>query len=184
VDLERQGFAERIRRLQARISLRVPAADAVKRTVTGCTPDGRLDVVVYYALHRPLVRAARHSVFTTPSRRKSVRYAGWEICPELADFEGARNAREGHYKQRSWSAGLESFRATRASNLALLRGLDKEQWQRRGSQQGVGPISMCDMPSLMAEHDDAHRTEIDEWLRQQAQTPQQAGQGDCGNDNA
>jgi hypothetical protein len=33
----------------------------------------------------------------------------------------------------------------------------------RGSP-GVGPISMCDMPSLMAEHDDSHRSEITAWL--------------------
>ena len=98
-----------------------------------------------------------------------------EICPELADFEGARIAREGNYKQRSWSQGLETFRATRTANLALLRGLGKEQWLRRGNQQGIGPMAMCDMPSLMAEHDDAHRTEIDEWLRGQTQTRGQAG---------
>ena len=87
-----------------------------------------------------------------------------EVCPELADFEGASIAREGNYRQRSWSQGIEAFRRTRAANLAQLRGLGKEQWLRRGNQQGVGPVTMCDMPSLMAEHDDAHRAEIEQWL--------------------
>jgi hypothetical protein len=87
-----------------------------------------------------------------------------EICPDMEDFAGARIAREGNYKQRSWTQGLEEFRNTRIANLAILRNLDEPQWLRRGTQQGVGPISMCDMPSLMAEHDDSHRSEITAWL--------------------
>ena len=87
-----------------------------------------------------------------------------EICPDLEDFAGARIAREGNYKQRSWTQGLEQFRNARSANLAILRNLDEQQWLRRGTQQGVGPISMCDMPSLMAEHDDSHRNEISAWL--------------------
>ena len=87
-----------------------------------------------------------------------------EVLPELADFEGARIAREGNYKQRSWVQGIDEFRTTRNANLAQLRNLSEAQWLRRGSQQGVGPISMCDMPALMAEHDAAHRAEIAAWL--------------------
>jgi len=87
-----------------------------------------------------------------------------EICPDLEDFAGARIAREGNYKQRSWTRGLEEFRNARNANLAILRKLDEQQWLRRGTQHGVGPITMCDMPSLMAEHDDSHRNEITAWL--------------------
>ena len=87
-----------------------------------------------------------------------------EICPALENFEGARIAREGHYKQRSWTQGFNAFRHARSANLSSLRGLDKEQWLRRGTQQGVGDIGICDMPSLMGEHDDAHRSEINAWL--------------------
>ncbi len=87
-----------------------------------------------------------------------------EICPSLENFEGARIAREGNYKQRSWTQGLDAFRDARSANLSTLRNLDKEQWLRRGTQQGVGDINICDMPSLMAEHDDAHRSEIGVWL--------------------
>ncbi len=87
-----------------------------------------------------------------------------EICPALEDFEGARIAREGNYRKRSWTQGLDAFRDARSANLSTLRSLDKQQWLRRGTQQGVGDISICDMPSLMAEHDDAHRSEIGAWL--------------------
>ena len=87
-----------------------------------------------------------------------------EICPALENFEGARIAREGDYKQRSWTQGIEVFRHTRSDNLSTLRNLDTEQWLRHGTQQGVGAISISDMPGLMAEHDDSHRSEIDAWL--------------------
>jgi hypothetical protein len=87
-----------------------------------------------------------------------------EISPDLEDFAGARIAREGDYKQRSLTRGLAEFRNARSANLSILHNLDEQQWLRRGTQQGIGPISMCDMPRLMAEHDDSHRNEITAWL--------------------
>ena len=89
-----------------------------------------------------------------------------EDCPELANFAGARIAREGNYRQRSWSGGIAAFRNTRAANLEQLHSLRESQWLRRGNQQGVGPMALCDMPSLMAKHDASHRAEIDQWLRE------------------
>jgi len=88
-----------------------------------------------------------------------------EEFPHLADFEGARIAREGRYRERSWSEGIEAFRSARAGNLAKFRALDAEQWQRRGTQQGVGPVAMSDIPALMAAHDAAHREEITAWIQ-------------------
>jgi hypothetical protein len=57
-----------------------------------------------------------------------------EICPSLEDFEGARIAREGNYKKRSWTQGFKAFRDARSANLSSLRRLDKQQWLRRGTQ--------------------------------------------------
>jgi len=36
---------------------------------------------------------------------------------------------------------------------------------RRGEQEDVGAIALCDLPAMMAEHDASHRQEIDEWRR-------------------
>ena len=91
-----------------------------------------------------------------------------EAHPRLEDFEGGRIAREGRYKERDWAAGMAVFRRSRGANLDALRRLDAAQWQRRGVQEGVGEISLCDLPSLMAEHDDAHRAEIRDWLGNRA----------------
>ena len=46
------------------------------------------------------------------------------------------------------------------ANLALLRSLEPTQWSRAGTQEGVGRVAVCDIPHMMAEHDESHRAEI------------------------
>jgi hypothetical protein len=83
--------------------------------------------------------------------------------PYLPDFDGARLARERSYATRSLGDGLRAFRQARAHNLAVLRAVDGAQWSRAGTQEGVGRVALCDLPSMMAEHDAAHRAEIAAW---------------------
>jgi hypothetical protein len=86
-----------------------------------------------------------------------------EVEPALPDFDGARVAQERNYKSLSLADGLQAFRRARAENLAALRALTSSQWERVGTQEGVGRVGLCDIPLMMAEHDAAHRAEIDEW---------------------
>ena len=88
-----------------------------------------------------------------------------EVDPVLADFDGARIARERAYRSRSLSDGLAAFRHARLQNLARLRALGPADWRRTGRQDGVGPIALCDVPAMMAEHDAGHRQEIETWRR-------------------
>jgi DinB superfamily len=88
-----------------------------------------------------------------------------EADPVLADFDGARIARERAYRSRSLAEGLAAFREARRQNLARLRALTAAEWPRTGIQEGVGPIALCDVPAMMAEHDAGHRQEIAAWLR-------------------
>lgn len=88
-----------------------------------------------------------------------------EEAPRLPDFDGARIARERDYRTRSLSEGLAAFREARAANLAALRAADSSQWSRGGTQEGVGAVMLCDLPAMMAEHDDSHRREIEVWRR-------------------
>ena len=83
--------------------------------------------------------------------------------PQLPDFDGARLARERRYELRSLAEGIAEFRRARLANLAALRAVRGEEWTRAGQQEGVGRVSLCDLPSLMAEHDAAHRREIEAW---------------------
>ena len=88
-----------------------------------------------------------------------------EDDPLLPDFDGARIASERGYRSRSLEEGLAAFTSARAANLALLRAVTPEQWSRGGRQDGVGPVALCDLPQMMAEHDEAHRAEIEAWAR-------------------
>ena len=88
-----------------------------------------------------------------------------ETDPFLPDFDGGRIAVERDYLRRSLGDGMSAFRAARSENLDLLRSLQSDQWSRAGTQQGVGPVMLCDLPHMMAEHDTAHRSEIDAWAR-------------------
>jgi hypothetical protein len=86
-----------------------------------------------------------------------------EVEPALPDFDGERVAQERNYKSLSLEDGLEAFRRARAENLATLRALSALEWERRGTQEGVGRVGLCDIPLMMAAHDAAHREEIGEW---------------------
>ena len=87
-----------------------------------------------------------------------------ESHPMLPDFAGNVIACERGYKSLPLSEGIAAFREARQRNLSALESLGQEEWTRQGEQEGVGPVSLCDLPSMMAEHDSAHREEIEAWL--------------------
>ncbi len=93
-----------------------------------------------------------------------------EERPFLPDFDGARLAREREYRRRPLGEGLQAFRAARESNLALLRSVPEEAWSRAGVQEGVGEVTLSDIPRLMREHDASHRAEIVSWCEVQRET--------------
>jgi hypothetical protein len=88
-----------------------------------------------------------------------------EERPWLADFPGARLARERHYREKSLAQGLQVFRAAREANVALLRTVPAATWRRDGVQEGVGPVTLADIPRMMRDHDASHRAEIMAWLQ-------------------
>ena len=91
-----------------------------------------------------------------------------EPNPRLPDFDGAAVARERAYHARSLAAGLAAFGAARAANLAMLAALPAQAWQRRGVLDGVGAVSLCDLPMMLQQHDEAHRHEIEAWCAARA----------------
>jgi hypothetical protein len=88
-----------------------------------------------------------------------------EQDPFLPDFDGARIAQTRRYKEKPLAEGIEVFRQARTANIAALRSVAAEEWVRRGTQEGVGRVALCDIPSMMAEHDAIHRSEIETWTR-------------------
>jgi GNAT superfamily N-acetyltransferase len=95
-----------------------------------------------------------------------IRKVSNEESPLLPDFQGAKLARERNYRSRLILDGLSAFFEARQANLKLLRSLPEEAWMRRGNQEGVGEIHLCDIPVFMAQHDSSHRAEIEAWKRQ------------------
>ena len=86
--------------------------------------------------------------------------------PILHDFAGDRIARERHYLGRDLAQGLAAFTAARRANLESFHALQDRQWERAGTQEGVGRVTLADIPRMMAEHDASHRAEIEELLRE------------------
>jgi hypothetical protein len=94
-----------------------------------------------------------------------IRRLASEREPFLPDFDGTKIAAEREYRARSLEAGLAAFSDARRQNITALRGLDSQSWYRSGTQEGVGKVSLCDIPAFMSQHDSAHRIEIDAWMK-------------------
>ena len=86
-----------------------------------------------------------------------------ERDPILPDFDGAAVAAARNYLGLSLADGLKVFRTARMRNLQKLREIPEDAWQRSGTQEGVGTVSLCDIPSMIRQHDAAHRQEIAHW---------------------
>ncbi|HKD16786.1 MAG TPA: DinB family protein, partial [Thermoanaerobaculia bacterium] len=76
-----------------------------------------------------------------------------ENDPVLENFDGERMARERAYQERDVERGIAIFALAREANLAALRSISGDQWERSGSQEGVGRVTLADLPRMMAEHD-------------------------------
>lgn len=88
-----------------------------------------------------------------------------ETNPMLPDFDGHQIALERNYRARRLQDAILAFREARAANLTALRQLEAGDWLRAGVQEGVGPVALCDIPDMMDQHDEAHRSEIQSWIR-------------------
>ena len=86
-----------------------------------------------------------------------------ELNPQLPDFDGAAVAAARNYRGLSLAAGLAAFKSARVSNVQRLRDLPEAAWTRSGTQEGVGKVSLCDIPSMVRAHDEAHKQEIARW---------------------
>jgi len=83
-----------------------------------------------------------------------------EESPALLNFDGERIARERCYQERDLERGLMLFSRARALNLEALRGLSPSDWRRSGAQEGVGHVTLADIPRMMVAHDKSHETEL------------------------
>ncbi|MDQ2979833.1 MAG: DinB family protein [Acidobacteriota bacterium] len=92
--------------------------------------------------------------------------------PTLSNFDGDRIARERQYQERDVAAGLSAFSAARRRNVELLRHREAGDWNRAGVQDGVGTVTLSDVPKMMAEHDRSHTSDVAKLL-------DEFSEGDC-----
>jgi hypothetical protein len=83
-----------------------------------------------------------------------------EASPVLADFDGARVAAERNYAARDPREALHRFCEARRLNLSRLFSMSEEDWTRWGTQDGVGKVTLSQLPARMAAHDAAHLCEL------------------------
>lgn len=83
-----------------------------------------------------------------------------EDAPALPDFDGDRIAREREYLRGDVGLALEVFAQARRHNVERLVGLDDISLARRGTQEGVGEITLGRVPRMMAAHDAGHVEEL------------------------
>ena len=65
-----------------------------------------------------------------------------ETAPALPDFDGDRIARERDYLAGDAGLALEVFERARTRNIARLAALDAAALARRGTQEGVGEVTL------------------------------------------
>ena len=83
-----------------------------------------------------------------------------ESHPALITFDGDRVARERAYQERDADRGIVLFARARRQNLEALGKLARSDWKRSGALEGVGRVTLEDIPRMMAEHDRSHGVEI------------------------
>jgi hypothetical protein len=85
-----------------------------------------------------------------------------EDDPFLPDFDGERVAQEREYLKLDLAPAISAFGQAREETLRSLRGVCC--WDRSGRQEGVGAISLADIPGRILDHDRAHLNEIADLL--------------------
>ena len=80
--------------------------------------------------------------------------------PSLSDFEGDRIARERCYQSAISAEGLALFARRAQRNIAKLRRFARPTGSAAAAQDGVGAVTLEDIPRMMADHDRAHTDEI------------------------
>jgi len=87
-----------------------------------------------------------------------------EENPSLPDFDGETIARERDYLKLPLAPALAAFASAREQTLRLLRAVSGDQWARAGEQEGVGRVTLADLPRRILDHDRAHLNEIADLL--------------------
>ncbi len=85
-----------------------------------------------------------------------MRMAVYEERPRLELFDQDALVRLAAYRYTPVDMLLREFRLVNAANVALLRGLTPEQWERVGMHAERGPLTVRQMVEIEANHERDH----------------------------
>ena len=83
-----------------------------------------------------------------------------ENNPLLPDIDGSRLAAERDYHNQNLSEALQAFAYARKRNTQTLRGLIAEQFDREGTLEGTGSVTIRGLLLMMRNHDADHVREL------------------------
>ena len=86
-----------------------------------------------------------------------------ETNPTLVSLDTEALARERRYGAASADDALADFRRARAETLAVLRGLEPEQFDRRAQFEGYGALTLRSLVHYLCSHDQQHLAGL-QWL--------------------
>jgi uncharacterized damage-inducible protein DinB len=84
--------------------------------------------------------------------------------PTLVAVDTDRLAQERQYLRNDVTEALAAFRKRREETLAFLRGLRGDQWKRSATHAARGRMTVDDLLSLIAWHDDNHLDQLERAL--------------------
>ncbi|HEY5102855.1 MAG TPA: DinB family protein [Steroidobacteraceae bacterium] len=90
-----------------------------------------------------------------------------EDIPLLVPIDGDELAVQRHYLERELGTALDEFAQFREATLGLLGELSEDQWSRRATFEGRS-ITLRDLVSTMAAHDESHLNALAAELQQAA----------------
>ena len=79
-----------------------------------------------------------------------------ENNPHLPDIDGSRLAVEREYHSQNLLEALQAFAVARNQNTQTLSGLATEQFDREGTLEGVGSVTIRALLLMMRDHDADH----------------------------
>ena len=83
-----------------------------------------------------------------------------ENNPLLPDIDGSRLAVEREYHSQNLSDALQAFAVARNQNTKTLSGLATEQFDREGTLEGVGSVTIRGLLLMMRDHDADHLLQL------------------------
>jgi hypothetical protein len=81
--------------------------------------------------------------------------------PPLPAYDERRWAEVGGYSQMHFRVSLDTFTKRRAELVALLRRIAPEDWERVGTHEARGPLTLREVVTGLVEHEEEHAGQIE-----------------------